>query len=147
VEVTDVTAILVVEANSPARHRMGGWLADAGYEVLMCPGPQAPEYTCLGGRGLPCPLPAVADLVVLDLELMSDWVLEGTPGWRLLEYYKAGGKPVVALTGDDFPTLEADRDSLIVMPRSSDQRLLLRAVRNLLHESNGNADPSTEEEV
>jgi CheY-like chemotaxis protein len=143
-----VSAILVVEANPAARHRMGNWLADAGYEVLMCPGPQAPEYTCLGGRGLPCPLPAVADLVVLDLELMSDWVFEGTPAWRLLEYYQNGGKPVVALTGDDFPTLETDRDSFIAMPRSSHPSVLLRAVRNLLHEPNGNdTDPSTEEEV
>jgi CheY-like chemotaxis protein len=143
-----MNAVLVVEADPAARRRMGGWLADAGYEVIMCPGPQAPDYTCLGGRGLPCPLPAIADVVVLDLELKSDWVYEGTPGWRLLSYYQSRGKPVVALTGDGVLNLEAERESLITIPRSSDQDRFLRAVGSLLRESNGRgADPSTEEEA
>ncbi len=34
--------ILLVEHDEQRRALFGGWLQDAGYEVLACPGPSAP---------------------------------------------------------------------------------------------------------
>ncbi len=63
---------------------------------MFCPGPRAPEYTCVGGRGGPCPLAEAADVVVLDLDLDSEAVEQGTASSELLSYYTGLGKPVVA---------------------------------------------------
>ena len=41
-------AELVVEADRAERERFGTWLERSGFEVLMCPGPTEPDYTCVG---------------------------------------------------------------------------------------------------
>jgi hypothetical protein len=43
--------VLLVERDSEERDLIGGWLENAGYDVLACPGPSAPDYTCIGGDG------------------------------------------------------------------------------------------------
>jgi len=90
-------AVLVVEQDAELQERMGRWLEESGFDVLSCPGPSRPDYTCVAGRGRPCPLAGAAEVVVLDLWLASDAVLSGTSSTELLSYYLTSEKPVVAL--------------------------------------------------
>lgn len=54
---------LVVEAPGARWHAESAARA-AGFEVLVCPGPQSPWSRCPAVRGQPCPLAGGADLVV-----------------------------------------------------------------------------------
>lgn len=38
--------VLVVEADPAERERFGSWLEGSGFDVLACPGPTEPDYTC-----------------------------------------------------------------------------------------------------
>ncbi|SRR6266540_535901 len=120
--------VLVVDQDPQPRERMAGWLMQAGYQVLTCPGPVAPSYTCVGGRGGQCPLALAAEVVVLDLELASDTMLAGTPALSLLCYYLGLGKGVVALgrPGDSVRPFEQER--VVLLGRPAERRALLRAV-------------------
>jgi DNA-binding response OmpR family regulator len=94
----DARRVLVVEGSGDLRDRIGGWLEEAGFEVMACPGPQRHEYRCLGGEGRRCPLAGAADLVILDLWLESDSTIQGTSAIDLLSYYLSSGRPVVAIS-------------------------------------------------
>lgn len=96
----DKGRVLLVEADPGNRQAYGKWLEDSGYEVLTCPGPRAPDYTCVGGRRGRCPLVEPADAVVLDLDLDSEIEQEGTSAFELLSLYTGSGKPVVAVGTD-----------------------------------------------
>lgn len=133
----DGRIVLLVEHDADRRERFGGWLTDAGYDVLACPGPSAPDYVCLGGTGRTCPLAAGADAVVLDLLLGSDEVMMGTPGRQLLSFYAAQGLPVVAMVDDAerrYPVAELGSPWVGRHPRKEDlldalQAALARADR------------------
>src|SRR5438067_1513658 len=60
-------SILLVERDKVTADRLAGWLEDAGFDVLACPGPSAPGYRCVGSLRGSCPLVEPVDLVVLDL--------------------------------------------------------------------------------
>lgn len=121
--------ILVVESDDDMACRIGAWLADAGYtDVMTCPGPQAPDYTCLAGLGTTCPLSKAADVVVLDLDLASDQALEGTPSWQLLLYYVEQGCDVVALSQGEVLVRWLQDDRLATIPRPREPEALLGAV-------------------
>lgn len=127
----DERAILVVSHDEDQRQAIGSWLMNAGFLALMCPGPLGPDYTCLGGRGLPCPLAGGAGIVVLDMRLGSDVALTGSPGWQLLFYYLERGKRVVALTGDEDPIHPRNDEQVAVLRRPAGRAALLDAVRAL----------------
>src|SRR6266498_4008485 len=76
---TEAPPILLVEHDEQRRALIGGWLQDAGYDVLTCPGPSAPEYSCIGSRAGGCPLVDPASLVVLDLSFSPDGYAVETP--------------------------------------------------------------------
>src|SRR6266511_2742711 len=59
----DGSVVLVVDRDPDTRDRIGAWLEDAGLDVLVCPGPTAPEFTCVGSGEGRCPLARAADLV------------------------------------------------------------------------------------
>src|ERR1700687_1947893 len=61
------TTALVVSNDSGLREAVARWLDDDGLQVMICPGPRAPLFSCVGLRGEPCPLVGVADIVLLDL--------------------------------------------------------------------------------
>lgn len=92
-----MSSILIVATEPTVRSRVGALLEDDGWEVLHCPGPAAPDYVCVGVRGDGCPLADDADAVVLDLDLDSDLVLEGTTAVELMAFYLSGGLPMIAL--------------------------------------------------
>jgi CheY-like chemotaxis protein len=126
------TTILLVDDDASERERLARWLASDGYEVIACPGPRSPDYTCLAGRGCRCPLAAGADLVVLDTWLESDELLEGIPGWRLLDYYLEQGNSVVALAGV-YDEIRPDAAIGVSVIRRPPSRLeLLDEVRRML---------------
>ena len=94
---TSIPEVLLVEADAEDRQLYGAWLEGAGFEVMACPGPRAPEYTCIGGREGRCPLAMAADVVVLDVQLDSDLLAQGTSAGEVLSLYTSSGVPVVAI--------------------------------------------------
>jgi DNA-binding response OmpR family regulator len=125
-------SVLLVERSRGVRDRIGRWLEDAGYDVLGCPGPTAPEYRCVAGKGGSCPLVPGADAVVLDLSLESDAVLEGTSALDLLGYYLGSGLPVVVLTHEDEPVHLFSEENLTILSWPPDHREMVKTVRALL---------------
>lgn len=123
--------VLLVEADAAARERIGKWLSQDGYDVIECPGPSAPDYTCLGSRGMDCPLAKAAAVVVLDLSLSSDAVMAGTPGWRLVDYYIGRGLPVVAISGAEQMGRFFLDDRVISLDRPADRDSVIAAVKYL----------------
>jgi hypothetical protein len=120
--------VLVVEADAAERGRFGAWLEEAGFDVLVCPGPIEPDYTCLGSRGGTCPLAAEAGVVVLDMSLESEGVVMGTPAEELLGMYLVSGHRVVVLgshPGEDLP------GQLKRLRRHPQRPELIEAVRTL----------------
>lgn len=49
-----------------------GWLRQAGFHVVVCPGPSAPTYHCFMLQTSRCPIVAEADLLVYDPWLECD---------------------------------------------------------------------------
>ncbi|HEX6230927.1 MAG TPA: hypothetical protein VF029_04390 [Actinomycetota bacterium] len=120
--------ILVVEADAAERGRFGSWLAGEGFDVLVCPGPTGPDYTCVGARSGACPLVAEAAVVVLDMSLESEAVVMGTAAEELLGMYLLTGRGVVVLgshPGGEVP------GQLRRLPRHPGREELLGAVREL----------------
>lgn len=123
------TSVLLVEYDTEERARIDALLEDNGFDVVVCPGPQGPDYICLGGRGLPCPLAHNADVVVLDLRLASDVIMRGTPGWELLIYYMERGKRIVVLSNDEDTVHPLSDNKVTVIKRHSSDNGLVDAVR------------------
>ena len=65
--------------------------------MIGCPGPSAPDYTCVGGRRGYCPLVERADVVVLDPWLAGDEYGVGTTADALVRVYAGSGRAVVLL--------------------------------------------------
>jgi CheY-like chemotaxis protein len=93
----DVGTVLLVESDREERARFGTWLEGAGYDVLECPGPSGPDYSCVGSRDRACPLAMAADVIVLDMSLESEALMLGTASEDLLGLYLMAGRSVVAL--------------------------------------------------
>ena len=89
--------VLVVEANHSERERLRRTLEAAGSDVIACPGPTAPGYTCIGGREGYCPLIESVDVVVLDPWLASEDAGTGTSAEDVIELYTGRARTVVLL--------------------------------------------------
>jgi hypothetical protein len=120
--------VLLVESDDDERRRLSAGLEEAGYDVLVCPGPTRPDYTCVGTRTLGCPLANGASVVVLDMDLEGDARMEGTTAQELLDVYLTGGDRVVALA----PRLHDEMPGRLVrVRRRPDVGELAAAVRSL----------------
>ena len=128
---------LVVEWRAGSRELIASALEEAGLDVTTCPGPSGPDYECLGGRGLPCPLVAEADVVVLDLRLQSDEMDAGVPGWQLAMRYREAGRPLVVLGGEGDAVTLLREPGVAVLPRRPAPSAIVDAVRLVLAESAG----------
>ena len=121
--------VLLVEADAEERRRFGRWLEDDGFDLLTCPGPVEPDYTCIGGRTGVCPLAAEASIVVLDMSLDSEAVVMGTAAEDLLGMYLLSGHRVVVLGsrgGEEIP------GQLVRLRRHPRHDELLGTVRSLV---------------
>ncbi|HET7868714.1 MAG TPA: response regulator [Actinomycetota bacterium] len=125
-------SVLVVESEEWIRDLLVLWLEDAGFDVMTCPGPRGPEFSCAGATKEGCPLAEGAELIVLDLELESDFLMCGVAGWELLHYYRSLDKPVVVLTGFEDAIRPLPSDRIAVLPRPPDRDGLVEAIRVLL---------------
>jgi hypothetical protein len=120
-------AILLVVADDVEREAFGSGLEAAGYDVLTCPGPTRPDYTCVGGREGVCPLVHDADTIVLDMSLDSEAVVSGTSAEELLSLYLDSDRPVIVLgsrPGEEVP------ERLVRLPRHPGLDRLLGALRS-----------------
>lgn len=120
--------MLVVEADTDERERLGTALERGGYDVVLCSGPTGPEHVCIGEREGWCPLVPDSDVVVLDLWLESGTVMMGTPSDELLQLYLSAGKPVITL-GRAEPLDSGSEDEPVAhLARYPEPEELLRAV-------------------
>jgi hypothetical protein len=119
--------VLLVESVSSERERLGKALEQAGYQVIACPGPTAPDYTCIGGREGYCPLLERADVVVLDPWLAGDEIGVGTSPEELFALYARSGRAVVAI--DAVRLDPVARGSMIRLDRHPEGQALVAAVR------------------
>jgi len=120
--------VLLVEADAQERERLSATLEDSGFEVTLCPGPSAPDYTCVGARTLECPLAKGASVVVLDMTLGGEDLMEGAPAEELLDVYLLAGHRVIALAShlrDEIPGRS------IRLPRRPGSEELIGAVGSL----------------
>ncbi len=121
--------VLVVEADLAERERYGASLERSGFDVLVCPGPTEPDYTCVGSRDGVCPLVEEADVVVLDMSTESEAVVMGTAAEELLALYLLTGSRVVVLGSHPGEEVEGQ---LIRMHRHPDEGELLASVLELV---------------
>lgn len=117
--------VLVVEPDPAERERLAAALEGDGFDVLLCSGPTEPDYTCLGARLGRCPLAADESVVVLDMDLASDVVMQGTSAQELLGIYLEAGHLVVTLSSR--PTRTED-DRVFRLRRHPETDVLLTAV-------------------
>ena len=120
--------VLVVEADAAERERFGSWLERSGFDVLVCPGPTEPDYTCVGARDGVCPLVEEADVVVLDMSTESEAVVMGTAAEELLALYLLTGSRVVVLGSHPGEEVQGQ---LIRLQRHPDEAQLLGVVESL----------------
>ena len=123
--------VLLVEPDPVERERFGSWLESAGVDPINCPGPHAPDFTCLGTSNTGCPLVKPADVAVLDVRRLPGVSTRGLPGWRLLRYYLEHGKPVVVIA-DRYHNPRFRREQVFVLRPNPGRESLLLAVRALL---------------
>jgi CheY-like chemotaxis protein len=121
--------VLLVEADAEDRELLGSWLEGAGFQVLACPGPQAPGYICVGGRTGRCPLIEPADIIVVDLRLLSEDAIDGTGAAELLTLYTSSGKPVVAL-GPDQEITRVFAPAVVTGPWPPEPYSLVKSVQD-----------------
>jgi len=119
--------VLLVESEEGERERLGKSLEAAGYQVIACPGPTAPDYTCIGGREGYCPLLERADVVVLDPWLAGDEIGVGTSSDDLLALYADSGRTVVAI--DAVRLDPVARGNIIRLDRHPEAQAVVAAVR------------------
>jgi hypothetical protein len=120
--------VLVVASHQTERDRLGAALEREGFQVMLCSGPEAPDYSCLGSRTGRCPLATDDSVVVLDIEPHDDVTVLGTSGEDLLGFYLEAGHPVLALSGR--PT-GAEDEHVLELRRHPEIDLLLDAVWRL----------------
>ena len=97
--------------------------------MVSCPGPQGPDFTCVGGRTGRCPLIDPADVIVFDQWLPGDELIMGTTPLELLSLYTTSGTPVVALGQSDFARDLYGEGPVAFLPRHPEVDELVRAVQ------------------
>lgn len=130
-QTTTQLQVLLVEADPEERERLGSALEAEGFGVDLCPGPSAPDYTCVGGRTGNCPLVHEADVIVFDTTIPGEDLFEGTPATALLALYISSGRPVVTLVDRGWSESYVDH-RLVRLERFPPVRELVHAVKHLM---------------
>jgi hypothetical protein len=93
-----VRNVLIVESDPVERERLAATIEGNGLEVVLCPGPTAPDYTCVGARLGRCPLATDGCVVVIDMHQDGDASVSGTSAEELLDFHLQAQDPVVTLS-------------------------------------------------
>ena len=133
-------AVLVVEADVDERDRLGDILTRHGFDVLACPGPTAPDYTCVGERDGRCPIVDAVRAVVLDLRLSGDDMMLGTSACELVRLYVTAGRPVVALGSAGHLERDLLMEGVVRLPRQPDEPSTVATVRAMIRSTRGGID-------
>jgi hypothetical protein len=138
--------VLLVEAEERERLRLSHTMERQGWDVVSCPGPLGPDYTCVGGRTGRCPLVGPADVIVLDLCLPGDTLMLGTTPWELLNVYVSSGAPVVALGRSDFARELHGEGRVTFLSRHPDISELIRVLEDVATPLTYHDDPIGQED-
>ena len=125
------STVLLVGADVEERERQAQALGGAGYEVVVCPGPTEPDYSCIGDREGYCPLLEHADFVVLDTCLAGDEMGVGVSADQLLELYVGGGRSVVVLGSGGWLADPLDDERVVHLEAHPSEEELVTAVGSL----------------
>jgi DNA-binding response OmpR family regulator len=125
--------VLVVSSDLGLREQVATWVDEAGYDVIMCPGPHLPGHGCIGLRGEQCPLDAGADLTVLDLHPLGSALLDQSGRAALVELYQAGGRPVLVLADELSSETQVETAGAAVLERIAERGEVLASIRELLN--------------
>jgi DNA-binding response OmpR family regulator len=125
-------SVLVVSSDLGLREQVSTWVDEAGYDVVMCPGPHLPGRSCIGLRGEGCPLDAVADLTVLDLHPVGRGLTDQSGRAALVEIYQADGRPVLVLTDDVASEAQVELSGAAILERTAERGEVLASIRELL---------------
>ncbi len=120
-----VRNVLLVESDPAERERLGAALEGNGFEVVLCPGPTAPDYTCVGARVGRCPLATDGCVVVIDMDQDGDAAVSGTSAEELLDFYLQAQHAVVTLSARPIAGADA---RILELRRHPDTDMLLTAV-------------------
>jgi CheY-like chemotaxis protein len=120
-----VRNVLLVESDPVERERLAAALEGDGFEVVLCPGPTAPDYTCVGARVGRCPLATDGCVVVIDMHQDGDGSVSGTSAEELLDFYLQAQHPVVTLSARP---IARDDARVLALRRHPDTDTLLTAV-------------------
>lgn len=132
---------LVVSEDSGLLESLTQWLEADGIEVMDCPGPRAPHFSCIGLRGEPCPLVGGADVVLLDLHPEPGQLIDRTGRAGLVSYYRQRGRHLVAMV-DAANTLELPgTDGVAVVERLAERGTVVGTVREVLSGSPRRVSP------
>ncbi len=127
--------IVVVQRDPSVRERYAGWLRAAGYDVVTCAGPTAPDFFCPVLKHCGCMESENTDAMVYDPCLVSQ---ENHPAseriiYRLREFYPE--KPIVVIDcGSMSPQLShlAEEDPGIVVLSGPSPASLVEHLRKAL---------------
>ncbi len=127
--------IVVVQRDPSVRERYAGWLRAAGYDVVTCAGPTAPDFFCPVLKHCGCMESENTDAMIYDPCLVSQ---ENHPAseriiYRLREFYP--DKPIVVIDcGGIEPQLShlAEEDRGIVILRELSPGSLVEHLRKAL---------------
>src|SRR5512132_438528 len=117
--------VLLVESDPVERERLAATLEGNGFEVVLCPGPTAPDYTCVGARVGRCPLATGGCVVVMDMHQDGAAADSGTSAEELLNFYLQTQHPVVTLSARP---IARDDARVLELRRHPDTDMLLMAV-------------------
>ena len=124
--------VLVVSSDRGLSTAVAGWLENAGYQVMTCPGPRGSQARCYGLQGGRCALDAGADLTVLDLHPVGPDLVDRTTRAALVDLYRSGNRPVLVLA-DELGCVPQDAASgAAVSARTTNRGSLLATVAELL---------------
>jgi hypothetical protein len=130
--------VLLVEPEEAEQERFAAWLEAAGIGVMVCPGPQRVDFTCLGVRGQRCGLVEIADLAIVDVRVFDGAYQEHTPSRELLRCYLRADKPILLL-GPIRGSVRLFTDVEVGLLERPTRRFLVSAVRRLLTVSRAKA--------
>ena len=127
-----MSRVLVVSCDLGLREQVSTWVDEAGYDVVMCPGPHLPGHSCIGLRGERCPLDAAADLTVLDLHPAGSALMDRSGRAGLVELYRAHGRPVLVLADEMASAPQLEMSGAAILERTADRGEVLATIRELL---------------
>ena len=129
-----MNTVLLVTRDRERAAAIGEELEDRRYDVMWCPGPRAPTFTCISSSGRRCPLTVYADVVIVDGWLSGEENRSGTPYWRLVLYYHSLGIPVVVLVGAEALPGPVPEESIVALSRDADAGDVADAAVRLVRE-------------